>query len=363
MNGFSVEPEDLKLCQVAACERVIRSGRYVLGSEVLNFEKNWADLCQANYAVAVANGMDAIEISLRALNISCGDEVITTTMTAFATVLAIIRAGAVPVLADIDLKTANMSLDSAKRCISSKTKAIILVHLYGQISNMDDWLDLVEQENITLIEDCAQSHLAEWKGKKSGTFGRVSAFSFYPTKNLGALGDGGALITSSPEIYSHALSLRNYGQTNRYIHEKLGLNSRMDEIQAAILSERLKYLKSFIERRIQIASEYFEYISNPVIELLKPQFNEHSHVYHLFVIRTNHRDELKKYLDTMQIESFIHYPIPVHKQNITANLMTDPEGLRNAEAHANACLSIPCHPQMTDDEVKYVIKAINAFNI
>ncbi len=360
MNGFSKEPEEIKIQQLLACERVIRSGWYVLGEELKHFESIWAEMCQTKYSLGVANGMDAIEISLRVLDISEGDEVITTTMTAFATVLAIIRAGATPILADIDLSSGNLSPESVERCITPKTKAIILVHLYGQATNMDKWLSITNKYGIHLIEDCAQSHLAEWKGKKVGSFGSLGCFSFYPTKNLGALGDAGAITTSSQEFYNKALRLRNYGQSERYYHSEIGLNSRLDEIHAAILIERVKYINTFIERRIQIAKLYLKNINNPIIEHLNSPLDK-AHVYHLFVIRCKFRDSLHSYLKEKEIETFIHYPVPVHKQKITSSLICDPLGLNNAEIHASSCLSIPCHPQMTDDEVFYIINMVNSF--
>jgi dTDP-4-amino-4,6-dideoxygalactose transaminase len=361
MNGFNNEPEIYKLQQIEACERVIRSGWYILGNEVSSFEKEWAQTCGSTYAVGVANGMDAIEISLKAsFDIKPCDEIITTPMTAFATVLAIIRAGAIPVLADIDPNTGNLCIESVNRCITKKTKAIVLVHLYGRISNMDEWLNLAERNKIFLIEDCAQAHLSEWNNKKAGTFGIAGAFSFYPTKNLGAIGDAGAIITSSQEIYEKALKYRNYGQSKRYYHTEIGLNSRLDEIQAAILKVRLNYLQKFTEQRKMIANEYNTTINNDkIIKMSIAPYLEH--VYHLYVIKTKERKKLQEYLSNLKIESFIHYPVPIHKQELGLNFMQDSAGLRNTEIHAETCLSIPCHPQMTNDEVQYIIKCINNF--
>lgn len=363
MNGFINEPAEYRKQELLACERVINSGWYILGKELESFEKEWAKICNTKYAVGVANGMDAIEIALRTLDISKDDEVITTSMTAFATVLAIIRAGAIPVLADINPDTGILSLDSVKRCISKKTKAIVLVHLYGQITNMDDWQALTSHYGIHLIEDCAQSHLAEWKGQKTGEFGIVGAFSFYPTKNLGAFGDAGAIVTSSQDVYKKALRLRNYGQSKRYYHTDFGLNSRLDEIQAAILCERLKYLVQFTEKRKNIAAQYQAEINHPNISLMKPPLQEGAHVYHLYVIKSKNRDALHEFLKNQGIETFIHYPVPVHQQSITRSILKDPVGLRNAEEHANSCLSIPCHPQMLKEDVRYVINKINSFQV
>ena len=272
MNDFKAESKILKEDILAAVSRVIDSGWYVLGHELEAFEQLWAEVCGVSHAVGVGNGMDAIEIILRSLQIGPGDEVITTPMTAFATTLGIMRSGAIPVLADIDPETALLDRDSVVRSISPKTKAIILVHLYGQVRDMDAWLQFCESEDIYLIEDCAQSHLAIWHGRVAGSFGKAGAYSFYPTKNLGGLGDGGAVITDDENLSEKARQLRNYGQSTRYHHPEIGMNSRLDEIQAALLSERLKWLEKFNDRRRQIAQRYFEEIKNPLIQhLAKPQ--------------------------------------------------------------------------------------------
>ena len=236
--------------------------------------------------------MEAIEIGLRSLGIGPGDEVITTAMTAFATVLAVLRAGAIPVLADIDPMTGLLDLSSVKRCLTAKTKAVLLVHLYGHVSNMDSWVEFCSNHQVFLLEDCAQSHLAKWKGKSSGSFGKWGAFSFYPTKNLGALGDGGALVTWDKQVSEKAKILRNYGQSIRYHHPELGLNSRLDELQAALISVRFNWLDRFTERRKKIAKSYYEGISNPLIAFLSRPRDEENHVYHLFVILCEDRDDL-----------------------------------------------------------------------
>ena len=249
MNDFKAEPPELREAMLGAARRVLESGWYVLGNEVVAFEKKWAAACGVPQAVGVGNGMDAIEIALRALDVGPGDEVITTPMTAFATVLAILRAGATPVLADIDPETALLSIDSAARCVSPKTKALLLVHLYGQVRNMNAWTDFCAEHGIKLVEDCAQAHLATWQGKVAGSFGAAGAYSFYPTKNLGAPGDAGMLVTNDAPLGQRAGRLRNYGQSVRYHHPELGMNSRLDEIHAAMLAERMKWLQRFTERR------------------------------------------------------------------------------------------------------------------
>ncbi len=361
MNDFKAEPEELRVAELTAMERVLRSGWYVLGNELQTFEQAWARRCGVAHAAGVGNGMDAIEIGLRALNIGSGDEVITTPMTAFATVLAIIRAGAVPVLADIDPGTALLDPASVERCIGPKTRAALLVHLYGQVRAMESWTALCERHGIALIEDCAQAHLAQWDEKMAGSFGSFGAYSFYPTKNLGALGDGGALVCNDAELAQRAAVLRNYGQSVRYHHPTLGLNSRLDELQAALLLTRLEWLEGFTARRCQIARTYHAGIANSAVRLLSRPIQARSHVYHLFVVLSQERDRLAHHLKEKGVQTLVHYPVPVHGQPPCKELQRDPSGLRAAEQHAAQCLSIPCHPQMSDADVTKVIDSINAF--
>ncbi|MFA6970100.1 MAG: DegT/DnrJ/EryC1/StrS family aminotransferase [Gallionella sp.] len=361
MNDFKAEPEDLRVAELAALDRVLRSGWYVLGNEVAAFELAWAKRCGVEYAVGVGNGMDAIEIGLRALDIGEGDEVITTPMTAFATVLAILRAGAIPVLADIDPETALLDHASVERCISPKTKAVLLVHLYGQMREMELWTALCEKHGIALLEDCAQSHLAQWSGRIAGSFGSFGAYSFYPTKNLGAMGDAGALVSNNSVLAKRAAVLRNYGQSVRYHHTEIGLNSRLDELQAALLRVRLERLDGFTVRRREIARAYREGIANSQCKLLAKPIQAESHVYHLFVVSCEEREKLAQHLKSCGVETYVHYPVPVHMQAPCKELRCDPNGLSVAESHARVCLSIPCHPQMSDADVSTVIDAINAF--
>lgn len=361
MNDFKAEPEELIQKELAAVERVVRSGWYILGNEVKEFESSWAARCGAKHAIGVGNGMDAIEIGLRALGIGKGDEVITTPMTAFATVLAIIRAGATPVLADIDPATALLDPDSVERCLSPLTKAVLLVHLYGQVRDMERWAALCERSGTYLLEDCAQSHAAAWKGRVAGTFGSFGAYSFYPTKNLGAVGDGGAIITNAGELADKTRILRNYGQAQRYHHPELGLNSRLDELQAAILSARLGWLNGYIQRRKEIAASYSLGIRNPRIRIMAYPLERDSHVYHLYVVLCDERDRLAAHLQERGVATLIHYPIPVHHQRPCRDVRIEPIGLIHAEHHATRCLSIPCHPQMSDNDVSTVIEALNEF--
>jgi dTDP-4-amino-4,6-dideoxygalactose transaminase len=361
MNDFKAEPSELREEMLSAAQFVLESGWYVLGKEVVAFEKKWARICRVDYAVGVGNGMDALEISMRALDIGPGDEVITSPMTAFATVLAIMRAGAIPVLADIDADSALLDPESVKRCISPKTKGVILVHLYGQVRDMDAWVQLCDSCNVHLIEDCAQSHLATWEGQTAGSFGKAGAYSFYPTKNLGAMGDGGMLVTNDCALAKRASCLRNYGQTVRYHHPDIGMNSRLDEIQAAMLQVRLKWLPEFTHRRQYIAKKYLQNLRNKLIlNLAKPQ-EIAAHSYHLYVIKCEKRNALQKHLESFGVQTHCHYPVPIHHQESCKNIHRDPLGLASSELHAKTCLSLPCHPQMSEEDIDIVINAVNQF--
>jgi dTDP-4-amino-4,6-dideoxygalactose transaminase len=282
-------------------------------------------------------------------------------MSAFASTLAILRSGATPVFADIDPSTALLDLDSVSRCITPRTKAVLLVHLYGQVRNMDRWQALCAEHSIHLLEDCAQSHLAAWQGKYGGSFGAWGAYSFYPTKNLGAIGDAGAFVTNNEQHAERARRLRNYGQSQRYHHPEIGMNSRLDEMQAAILRVRLGMLPTFTRRRREIAAMYLVGLRCGPVEVLANPVDPDSHAYHLFVVRCIERDRLSAHLKNCGIESLCHYPIPLHLQEPCRSLSRDPEGLPHTERHAKQCLSLPCHPQLTDDDVAKVIAAVNAF--
>ena len=361
MNDFQAEPAEIRDAMLEAAARVLDSGRYVLGGEVEAFERQWAALCGVAHGVGVGNGMDAIEIALRALDIGPGDEVVVPSMTAFATVLAVMRAGAEPVLADIERESALLSLDSARRCLSSRTRAVLLVHLYGQLRNMQAWVDLCAEHGLALVEDCAQAHMASWQHRVAGSFGLAGAYSFYPTKNLGAPGDGGMLVSNDQSVAERARQLRNYGQSARYEHMELGLNSRLDEIQAAILSRRLKWLTAFTRRRRQIAEAYRAQLTNPAVELLGPAQELEAHVNHLFVVTCEERDRLQAHLQSCGVQTSIHYPVAIHCEKPCAGLARDRKGLANSERHARTCLSLPCHPQMTEEQVDAVVAAVNCF--
>ncbi len=341
-----------------AIKDVLDSGWYILGNKVSNFEKSFAEYIGCNYCIGVANGMEAIQIALLALNIGPGDEVITTSHTAVATVLAIKLSGAQPVFVDID---EYFCIDAKKieEKINKKTKAIVPVHLYGQSVDIGKILNICKKYKIHLIEDCAQAHGATYKNKKVGSFGIINCFSFYPTKNLGAFGDGGAIITDDKKLYEKIIMLRNYGQKNRYEHEVVGLNSRLDEIQASILSIQLKYLENNNKKRRKIANIYYKNFKD-IKEINLPKIRKNClPVFHLFVIKAKDRDGLSAYLKTKGIPTLIHYPIPVHKQKCFKEF-NDIE-LPVLEDSVKSILSLPIHPFLQKKEIEYVCKNIKNY--
>jgi dTDP-4-amino-4,6-dideoxygalactose transaminase len=360
-NDFTADPPALKAAMLQAYTDVTDSGWYVLGPQVAAFESEWAAYCGTPESVGVGNGLDAIEIGLRAAGIGAGDEVITTPMTAVATVLAILRAGATPVLADIEPGTALLSIESVERCRTGRTRAVLLVHLYGHMSRTSEWADYCSRNGLALLEDCAQAHGAAEDGRTAGAVGLWGAFSFYPTKNLGAIGDGGALTTPDADLARAARELRNYGQATRYVHDRLGLNSRLDELQAALLRARLPWLDEFTAARRRTAGRYRDALTNPHVRLLDAPVAPENHVHHLFVLTTDHRDELEHHLTACGVSALSHYPIPVHLQGPYRDLATDPAGLPHAEHHAATCLSLPVAPHLTDTEVDRVVDAVQSF--
>ena len=361
LNDFRAEPAELVEAEIAAVRRVIASGNYILGTEVERFERAWAHYCGVSECVGTGNCTEALEIGLRGLDIGPGDEVITTPASAFATALAILRVGATPVFADIEEETALLDSASVSRCISTRTRAVVLVHLYGRVAPMDRWQELSSDAGIHLIEDCAQAHGAAWEGRRTGGFGTFGAFSFYPTKNLGAIGDAGAVVTGDAALAARVRRLRNHGEVERFHHVEVGANSRLDEVQAAVLSERLGWLERFTERRRQVAEAYLDGIENPRVRLLDRVPTAEQHVHHLFVLKCEDRDRLRGFLAERGVQTAVHYPIPTHRQPPCTGLRTDPAGMARAERHAATCLSIPCNPQLTDGDVARVIGAINDF--
>lgn len=343
-----------------AFNRVLAKNWYIQGSEVEAFEQEFADYCGAKYCVGCGNGLDALYLLLRAYGIGDGDEVIVPSNTYIATALAVSYAGALPVFVEPEMETFNLNPMLLEEKITEKTKAIMAVHLYGQPAKMDEIWEIAKKYNLKVIEDAAQAHGATYKGTKTGNLGDAAGFSFYPGKNLGALGDGGAIVTNDKEIADRARSLGNYGSDYKYHHIYKGNNSRLDEIQAAFLRVKLRELDRWNKERNRIAERYKNEIVNPAIEVPVTCENM-THVYHIFGIRCDRRDELEQYLNEQGIGTNKHYPIPMHLQGAYADLNI-PEGTYPiAEKISGTELSIPMYYGMTEEEISYVIKAINAF--
>ena len=360
LNDFVKEHSSYKKDILEEIEAVLDSGWYVLGDRVAKFESEFADFNDAKHCIGVANGLEALQIALMVCGIKEGDEVITTPLSAFATTLAIINSKATPVFVDIDKDTLNIDSSLIEGQISSKTKAIMPVHLYGNPCELKKIKDLCLKYNLYLIEDACQAHGAQFENKAVGTYGDIGCFSFYPTKNLGAVGDAGAIITNNEDLASFSKSLRDYGQTEKYKHQYVGLNSRLDELQAAILSVKLKYLTSNLKKRAEIAENYRKNIRNSKIGFVKELDNAQG-ANHLFVVLTNNRDELKKYLLANGILSDIHYPIGIHSQPVLKNNNFSDISLPVCEDMVHNVLSIPIHPLLEDDEIEYIVDTINKF--
>jgi dTDP-3-amino-3,4,6-trideoxy-alpha-D-glucose transaminase len=336
--------------------RVLRSGWYILGPELEAFEADFAAWHGVAHAVGVANGTDAIELALRALGIGPGDEVITVSHTAVATVCAVERAGATPVLVDVDEATFTMDPAAAAAAITPRTRAIVPVHLYGQPADMEAFVALAAQHGLALVEDCAQAHGARLGGRLVGTFGHLAAFSFYPTKNLGALGDAGAVITGDAGLAEKLRRLRHYGQTVRYRHEQRGVNSRLDEMQAALLRVKLAHLAAHTGARRGLACRYGAGLEGVTQPAVRPGAE---HVFHLYVVRHPRRDALMAALAERGIGTLIHYPIPAHRQAAYADLGYAPGALPVTERIAGEILSLPLYLGLTEQNVDTIVEAVN----
>jgi len=340
----------------AAIARVLDSGWFILGPEGEAFERELASALGSKDAVAVANGTEAIQLALEALGIGPGDEVITSPLTAAFTALAIQRAGATPVFADLDPTTLNVAPEAVGRAVTSRTRALLPVHLYGHPADLDPLLAISRRHGIPLVEDACQAHMAQYKGKPVGAISGIGALSFYPTKNLGAFGDGGAVLVNDPELATRLRRLRNGGQTDRYHHGGPGINSRLDELQAAVLRVKLRHLATWSERRRAVAALYRESLSG-VVELPEEQPYARA-VYHLFVIRHPRRDALAATLEERGIATLIHYPFPLHLQPAFASLGYRPGQFPVAEKSAAEILSLPIYPEMTDAQAREVAAAV-----
>jgi len=341
-------------------ENVLRTGRYILGNEVSQFEEEFASYLGVKHAIGVGSGTDALYIALRVLDIGAGDEVITVAHTAVATVAAVTQCGAKPVFVDIDPDYFTADVTKIERLITNRTKAIVIVHLYGQPANIFRIKDIAEKYNLKVIEDCAQAHGARISGMKVGTIGDVGCFSFYPTKNLGAFGDGGLIATNISDIYEKSNLYRQYGWNERYVSSIKGYNSRLDEVHAAVLRVKLKYLDTDNSSRRQI-SELYNDILNSLDEIVLPKvLNDAEHVFHLYVIKTTKRDELKDYLLKNNIMALVHYPVPVHLQPAYVDI-TSQCSLKNTERICKEILSLPVYPQLAEEQVYYIVKVIKKF--
>jgi dTDP-4-amino-4,6-dideoxygalactose transaminase len=343
-----------------AISRVLKSGWYILGKEVDAFEKEFAEYIGSKYCVTVGNGTEAIALSLLANDIGEGDEVITTNLTAFPTITGIFQSGAKPVVVDIKFEDGLIDTSKIEKKINKNTKAVVPVHLYGQSVNMDEIMKIAKRNNLLVIEDACQAVGTFYKDKRVGTFGVCGAFSFYPTKNLGALGDGGAIVTDSEELYEKLKMLRNYGQSSRYHHVfRKSINSRLDEIQAAILRTKLKYLDSFNSKRKRIADYYRANIRNENISIVNAKPLQKSNN-HLFVIKHKKRDLLINYLKNKEVQVLIHYPIPINKQK--AFPFQKDEVFINSEMFASQILSLPIYPELNIKDVEYIVDLLNKFD-
>lgn len=345
-----------------ACARVIDSGWYIMGNELTQFEIEFSAYCGTKHAIGVANGLDALILVLRAWKVlgklKAGDEIIVQANTYIASVLAITENDFVPILVEPNPVTFNLDPEIVRAAITPKTKAILPVHLYGQLSPMPEIMAIAKAHNLLVLEDCAQSHGAEINGIRAGNWGDAAGFSFYPGKNLGALGDAGAITTNDDELAQTLKALRNYGSHKKYENLYQGVNSRLDEIQAAMLRVKLRYLEAETARRQHIAQTYRVHISNPLISL--PQVNEElAHVWHLFVVLSEQREALQQYLAVQGIQTLIHYPIPPHQQQAYAEFAN--QILPVTEQLHQQVLSIPLDPTMSDEAIGHVIKAVNEF--
>ena len=343
----------------SAIQGVLERGYYILGSEVAAFEEEFRQYLGVQYALGVASGTDALLLSLRALGVGGGDEVITVAHTAVATIAAIEQCGAKPILVDIDPETFTLDPTRLEAALTPKTRVVIPVHLYGHPSDLSTILDICSRHGIFVLEDCAQAHGAMYMGRKVGAWGDIAAFSFYPTKNLGAIGDGGLIATNRSDLFERARMLREYGWSERYISKKPGFNSRLDEIQAAILRVKLKYLESNNERRCLLANKYNMLLREVVITPVERPGCKH--VYHLYVIRHPERDELKIHLAANGVGTGIHYPVPIHLQPAYLHRLGEPASFPVSEKTAGEILSLPLFPQLESGQVEFVAQIILDF--
>ena len=359
----SFEPmhREIKEDLFSAFESLLNKNMFILGQECSSFEEEFADYCSVRYCIGVGNGLNALELILRAYNIGYGDEVIVPSNTYIATALAVSNVGATPVFVEPSISTYNINPELIEQKVNSKTKAILAVHLYGRAADMDDINAIAQKYGLLVFEDCAQAHGAEYKGKKVGSLGDAAGFSFYPGKNLGALGDGGCVTTNNQEVADKIRCLRNYGSDYKYHNIYKGVNSRLDEMQAAFLRIKLKYLDKWNADRIRIADKYIKRIKHPEVILPLASTGDIKHVYHVFVIRCKNRDSLEEYLNEKDIGTLKHYPIPIHLQKAYEDMNIEKGALPIAEEISNTVLSIPMYYGMTEEQINSVIGAVNSY--
>jgi dTDP-4-amino-4,6-dideoxygalactose transaminase len=344
----------------AAIARTLDNCSFCLGPDVAQFESDFADYCGTRYAVGFNSGTSALHVAMRLLNIGPGDEVITTPMTFVATSWAISYVGARPVYVDIDDQTCTLDPGLVEQAITPRTRAIMPVHLYGHPANLDPLLELCRQHRLALVEDAAQAHGAKYRGRTVGPFGALAGFSFYPGKNLGACGEGGALVTNNEAYAARARSLREHGSTRRYYHDEIGFNYRMEGIQGAVLGVKLKHLDQWTQARRRVARRYHELLADTPLQLpFEADFAES--VYHLYVVRHPRRDELKQYLEANKIGCALHYPVPLHLQNCFRSLGYQAGDFPVAEKAARECLSLPIYPELTDAQIERVAAVVHDF--
>ncbi|MBI5300782.1 MAG: DegT/DnrJ/EryC1/StrS family aminotransferase [Chloroflexi bacterium] len=346
----------------AAMQRVVNNTSFILGKEVAQFEKDFTAFCRVEHCIGMDSGTAALHLALLLCDVKPGDEVITTTHTFIATAEVISLVGAKPVFVDIDPRTYNLDVNALERAITPRTRALIPVHLYGQPAEMDAILEIAHQHNLRVIEDAAQAHGAEYRGKRAGTMGDVACFSFYPGKNLGAYGDAGALVTNDAELAARARMLRDHGRRSKYEHLIVGYGYRLDALQAAILGAKLPHLDAWNARRRDIADRYTELFSNT--DIIAPFAPKHiTPVYHIYCVRApaGNRDGLQQHLKTRGIETGIHYPIPLHLQPVYADLGYKTGDFPHAEKAAREILSLPMYPELTDAQIEEIVNAVKEF--
>jgi dTDP-4-amino-4,6-dideoxygalactose transaminase len=344
----------------AAFARTLDNCSFCLGPDVVQFEKDFAEFCGAKHCVGFNSGTSALHVAMKLLDVGPGDEVITTPCTFVATSWAISYVGAKPVYVDIEDATFNLNPKLVERAITPQTRALLPVHLYGHPVDLEPLLSICRRHNLPLVEDAAQAHGAKYRGKRVGTFGALSCFSFYPGKNLGACGEGGALVTNDSGFAARARALREHGSTQRYFHDEVGFNYRMEGIQGAVLDIKLKHLDAWTRGRRRVAHRYHELLAGTPLQLPREADYAES-AYHLYVVRHPRRDELKKHLEANQIGCALHYPLPLHLQKCYAQLGYKAGDFSVAEKAARECLSLPIYPEMTDEQLERVAHVVQGF--